>query len=70
VIVTRITIVLGMVLYAFLWIIALHGASTLEPILAVPLILVVLIAGGSWLTRYLGLTPKSPKFDDRDDGES
>jgi hypothetical protein len=70
VIVTILAIIAGAIIYAFLWLIALNGANWLEPLLAVPVILVVLIAGGSWLTRYLGLTPRSPKFHDRDDGES
>lgn len=54
-IVTRITIVLGIVLYVFLWILALHGATMLMPLLAVPLILVVLIGAGNLLENFMGI---------------
>ena len=66
-IVTRVTIAVGVALYLVLWGFALDGASSLYPILLLPLILVLLILGGSRLTTYLNVTPRSPKFRDRDD---
>ncbi len=64
---TRITLVVGLLLYCFLWVIALNGASNLIVLLAIPLILAVLVWAGLWLDRYLGITPRKQHFRDRDD---
>ena len=48
--------------YALLWGVALNGANGLIGPLAVPLILVVLVGGGNWLSNFMGLSAKAPKF--------
>lgn len=59
--------VLGMLIYIFLWIIALNGASTFIAPLVIPLVLAVLVAGGVALDRFIGVTPRRPHFDDGDE---
>lgn len=63
----RIAMVLGMLIYIFLWIIALNGASTFIAPLVIPLVLAVLVAGGVALDRFIGVTPRRPHFDDGDE---
>jgi hypothetical protein len=67
VITTRVTIVVALLLYGFLWVIALNGASGLIPILTVPPILAVLVAAGVGLNKYMGITPRKQHFNDRDE---
>jgi membrane protease YdiL (CAAX protease family) len=68
---TRVVAVFGLLLYGFLWVLALNGDSSLEAPLLIPLVLVVLIMAGLALDRYLGITPRKQHFRDRDDeGES
>jgi uncharacterized membrane protein YidH (DUF202 family) len=65
---TRAVVVLGFALYVFLWVLAFNGLSALREVLAVPLILVVLIAGGVALNRFMGVTPRRREhFKERDD---
>ena len=59
---TRAVALVLLVIYVFLWILALNGASSLEGPLAVPLILAILVAVLVWFQRFMGFTPKSPKF--------
>jgi hypothetical protein len=63
-IVTKIAIGLGAAIYLALWVLALSGASALVPVLLVPVILVALIGLGAWLTRFMGVPTRSPKFRD------
>jgi len=65
--VTRATIVVGGVLYVGLWVLALAGARSLIEPLAIPLVLVVLVAGGNWLSHYMGLPARSQRFRERND---
>jgi hypothetical protein len=70
VIVTRITVALGVVLYVALWALALiNGASPgMWNALVVSLVLLALIVGGTGLTSYLDLPRRpGPKFHDPDD---
>lgn len=62
--VTKITIGVGVLIYVFLWVLALHGAASLIPMLSVPVIVMVLVALGVALQRFIGITPRSPKFDE------
>ncbi len=69
---TRATIVVGLVLYAGLWVLAAAGASSLVGPLLVPLVLAVLVGGGVALNRFLGTSPRSPRFEEpgaRRDGD-
>jgi hypothetical protein len=62
VIVTKITIGFAVALYIFLWILFFNGASELLTLLVIPLVLVLLIGLGSWMTRAIGLPTKAPQF--------
>jgi hypothetical protein len=64
--VTKATIVVGVLLYVFLLILAFNGATILLEPLLIPLILVVMVAGGNWLSHYMGMPGRSQKFRDRD----
>ena len=63
--VTRATGVVLLALYILFWVIALNGASSFIPLLAVPLILAVLVAFGVWLNRFMGISPRSQHFAER-----
>lgn len=63
---TRVTVVLGLALYVFLWVLALNGATSLVAPLLIPLVLAVLVAAGVALNRYLGVEPRKQHFKDRD----
>jgi NADH:ubiquinone oxidoreductase subunit 3 (subunit A) len=67
--VTKSAIVFLAAVYLFLWGVALNGASGLVPLLATPLVLVVLVAGGNWMTSSMGIKRKSPQFKKRSDSE-
>jgi hypothetical protein len=64
--VLRASIGIGVLLYAGLWVIAVNGATMLVPILTVPVVLAVLIAGGNYLSQYLGLPARKQRFEDRE----
>ena len=66
-IVLRTTLVVAGLLYIFLWVLALNGATSLIAPLVVPLVLAVLVAGGVALNRFIGITPRKQHFNDRED---
>lgn len=61
---TRAVGVVVLLIYIFLWVLAFNGVSSLTPLLAVPLVLAVLVALGVWLNRFMGITPRSQRFQD------
>ncbi|MDE3065621.1 MAG: hypothetical protein KGJ36_08115 [Acidobacteriota bacterium] len=61
------TWIVGLVLYAGLWVVAANGATSLVAPLAIPAVLALLVFLGLRLNRFLGLSPRSPKFDDGED---
>jgi hypothetical protein len=63
----RVALVAGLVVYALLWAVAADGATGLVGPLAVPAVLALLVWLGLRLERYLGITPRRPKFTERDD---
>lgn len=65
--VRRATAIAGLVLYAFCWVLAANGVTSLVPILVVPVVLAVLVWVGLALNRFLGLAPRRPRFRDRED---
>ena len=69
-IVLRSTAVVLALVYLALWGVALSGASSLVPLLLIPLALAVLVAGGNWLSQYMGLPSRSPKYHDPPDDPS
>ena len=64
---TRAMIVLGILLYVFLWVLALNGVSSLVAPLIIPVVVAVRVAGGVALNRFMGITPRHQHFRDRDD---
>ncbi len=65
--VRRAAAVVGLLIYALLWVLAANGVTSLVGPLAVPAVLALLVFLGLQLNRYLGLTPHRPKFDDSPD---
>ncbi len=61
---TRATILVALVLYGGLWVLAAAGAGSLLVPLLVPLVLAVLVGGGVALNRFLGTSPRSPRFEE------
>ncbi len=56
--------VLGALAYAFLWVLAANGVSSLVAPLTVPLVLIVLVAGGLALQRFMGIPPHRARYRD------
>jgi hypothetical protein len=67
---TRSVAIVLLLIYIFLWVLALNGASSLTPVLAVPLVLALLVAVGVWLNRFMGITPRRQHFQDLDDTQA
>jgi hypothetical protein len=61
------TIAFGVLVYIFLWVLALNGESQWEAPLLIPFVLLVLVTAGLGLDRYLGITPRKQHFEDPDD---
>jgi hypothetical protein len=68
--VTKATIAFGVLVYGLLWIVALNGASSLIPILAIPLVLAVLVGAGTLMQNFMGIPGRSPKFRRPEDDEN
>ena len=64
---TRIMLVVGGVVYAFLWVLAANGVSSLVAPLTIPVVLALLVYLGLALNRFLGITPRKQHFDDPED---
>lgn len=62
---TRTTIAVLAVVYVVLWVLAANGATSLVGPLVIPLVLGILVAGGVALNRFLGTSPRSPRFSER-----
>ncbi len=58
--------ILGGLFYAALWVIALTANHSWIGPLATPLVLGVLVAGGVGIQRFVGISPRRPKFEGRD----
>ena len=63
----RAVALVGLALYAFLWVLAAHGVASLVAPLLVPPVLALLVALGVRLHRWLGLPTRGPRFHDRED---
>jgi multidrug efflux pump subunit AcrB len=63
----RLTLIVGVLFYIFLWVLAANGASSLVAVLVVPAVLAVMVALGVALNRFMGIAPHRPHFNDRDD---
>lgn len=61
---TRAVAVVVALFYVFLWVLDLNGVSSLTPVLVVPPVLAALVAFGVWLNKFMGITPRRPRFED------
>ena len=66
-IMTKSMIVLGVLLYAFLWALYAYGDSVLLAPLLIPAIIAVMVALGVALNRFIGIEPRKQHFDDVSD---
>ncbi len=64
---TRIMLVVGGLVYAFLWVLAANGVSSLVAPLTIPVVLALLVYLGLALNKFLGITPRKQHFDDPED---
>ncbi|MBU6495318.1 MAG: hypothetical protein KGR42_02740 [Acidobacteria bacterium] len=58
--------ILGALFYLALWFVALTANHAWIGPLATPLVLGLLVAGGVWIQRFVGISPRHPKFEGRD----
>jgi hypothetical protein len=66
-IVTKTMLVVGLLLYIFLWILAANGDNQLVAPLLIPAVLAVMVALGVALNRFIGLEPRKQHFRDPHD---
>jgi hypothetical protein len=66
-IMTKTMLVVGVLVYAFLWALYASGDSVLLAPLLVPAIIAVMVALGVALQRFMGLEPRKQHFDDGSD---
>jgi len=66
-IMTKTMLVLGVLVYAFLWALYAFGDSVLLAPLLIPAILAVMVALGVALQRFIGVEPRRPHFEDATD---
>jgi hypothetical protein len=64
---TKTMLVVGVLVYAFLWALYASGDSVLLAPLLVPAIIAVMVALGVALQRFIGLEPRKQHFDDGSD---
>jgi hypothetical protein len=65
--VLRLTVAFGVLVYLGLWALAIAKAHGLIPVLILPLVLGLLVAGGNWFSQFMGMPARSPKFKRPDD---
>ncbi|HET8991198.1 MAG TPA: hypothetical protein VFN59_08875 [Acidimicrobiales bacterium] len=63
-IVTRAVIVVALLGYGALWVLAGAGATSLVAPLLIPLVLALLVGVGVALNRFLGTSPRAPRFNE------
>jgi hypothetical protein len=66
-IMTKTMLVVGVLVYAFLWALYAFGDSVLLAPLLIPAIIAVMVALGVALQRFIGLEPRRQHFDDAKD---
>ena len=67
---TRIMVVVGVLVYAFLWVLAANGVTSLVAPLTIPVVLALLVFLGLQLNKFLGITPRKQHFDDPKDHDT
>jgi hypothetical protein len=63
----RATLIVAGLLYVLLWVLAFNGAGELVVPLAIPAILGAMIALGVAMQRFMGISPRRPRFRDPKD---
>lgn len=66
-IMTKTMLVVGVLVYAFLWVLAAHGDNQLVAPLLIPGVLAILVALGVALNRFMGIEPRKQHFKDPHD---
>jgi membrane protease YdiL (CAAX protease family) len=66
-IMTKTMLIIGALLYAFLWVLAANGDNELVAPLLIPAVLAVLVALGVALNRFMGIEPRKQHFRDSND---
>jgi hypothetical protein len=66
-IMTKTMLVVGVLVYAFLWALYAFGDSQLLAPLLIPAIIAIMVALGVALQRFIGLEPRRQHFDDAKD---
>jgi hypothetical protein len=66
-IMTKTMLIVGFLVYVFLWVLAANGANELVAPLLIPAVLAVMVALGVVLNRFMGLEPRKQHFNDSHD---
>jgi len=66
-IMTKTMVVVGVLIYAFLWALYASGDSVLLAPPLIPAVLAVMVALGVGLQRFMGIEPRKQHFDDGSD---
>ncbi len=66
-IMSKTMVVVGVLIYAFLWALYASGDSVLLAPLLIPAVLAVMVALGVGLQRFMGIEPRKQHFDDGSD---
>jgi hypothetical protein len=64
---TKIMLVVGVMVYVFLWALYANGDSQLLAPLLIPAVLGLMVALGVALQRFIGIEPRTQHFDDSSD---
>ncbi|MGB8195828.1 MAG: hypothetical protein WCF25_02330 [Acidimicrobiales bacterium] len=64
---TKIMVVVGVMVYVFLWALYANGDSQLLAPLLIPAVLGLMVALGVALQRFIGIEPRTQHFDDPTD---
>jgi len=62
--------VVGALLYVFLWVLAANGVTSLVAPLTIPAVLALLVFLGLRLNAFLGIAPRKQHFDDPEDDDT
>jgi hypothetical protein len=66
-IMTKTMLIVGLLVYVFLWVLAANGDNQLVAPLLIPAVLAILVALGVALNRFMGIEPRKQHFNDPHD---
>lgn len=66
-IMTKTMLIVGFLVYVFLWVLAANGDTQLVAPLLIPAVLAVLVALGVAVNRFMGIEPRKQHFSDPTD---